>query len=159
MVALKLNEYVVFATRPHGLVLTAWLVGIAAFAIASALLLPLTGPLADGEAPLFLIGLGVLLAGGAAVWDWNSRRLILTNRRLIQTFGILGKKRVALPLTRIQDVSHRFGIIGYLLGYGDLMVESAGLGGQIVFRYVPNPERAQAKIEARIRALRVPSDN
>ena len=51
----------VFKTRQHWLVLLAWFFVIAVFGAISVMLLPLTGPLADGEVPMLLIGIGVLI--------------------------------------------------------------------------------------------------
>ncbi len=157
MVSLKYGELIIFTTNRHWLVLIAWLFVIAAFGAISVLLLPLTGAIADGEVPLLLIGIGVLIAWGAALWDWRNRKFILTDRRLIQTRGILGKQRMMIPLYRIEDISHRFGILGWLIGYGDLIVESAGPEGKVVFNYLPIPEAIQKRIEIQIKRFRVQS--
>ena len=141
------------------MVLLAWLFVIAAFGAISVMLIPLTGPVTDGEVPLLLIGIGVLIAWGAALWDWRNRKFILTDRRLIQTRGILGKQRMMIPLYRIQDISHRFGILGWLIGYGDLIVESAGPEGKVIFNYLPIPEHIQRRIEIEIRRLKAQSCN
>jgi len=154
MVSLKYGEQIIFKTYQHWLVLVAWLFVIAAFGAISVLLLPLTGPLADGEVPMLLIGIGVLIGWGAAFMDWRNRKFILTDRRLIQTSGILGKQRVMIPLYRIEDISHRFGILGWLAGYGDLVVESAGTEGRVVFSYLPIPEVIQQRIQAEIQRFR-----
>ena len=154
MVSLKYGEQIIFKTHQHWLVLSAWLFVIAAFGAISVMLLPLTAPVADGEAPLLLIGIGVLIAWGAAFWDWRNRKFILTDRRLIQTRGILGKQRMMIPLYRIEDISHRFGILGWLIGYGDLVVESAGPEGKVAFRYLPTPEHTQKRIEIQIRRFK-----
>ena len=154
MVSLKYGEQIIFKTHQHWLVLIAWLFVIASFGAISVMLLPLTGSVADGEVPLLLIGIGVLIAWGAALWDWRNRKFILTDRRLIQTRGILGKERMMIPLYRIEDISHRFGILGWLIGYGDLVVESAGPEGKVVFNYLPTPEHIQKRIEIQIRRFK-----
>ena len=154
MVALQHGEQVIFTTRAHWLVLLTWLGGIGVFGAVSVSLLPLTGPLVDGEALQFFLGICVLIAWGTVLWDWKNRRLILTNRRLILVCGIVGKKRIAIPLIHIQNMSHRYGMVGWVFRHGDLLVESAGLRGRVVFRRLPRPFRIQKRIEVQTETLR-----
>ena len=77
-------------------------------------------PLGSG----FLIKV-VLTLGLYLVW-WTARQIVVTNRRVIWREGVLAKKERSVPLSRIQDVSVSYGIIGRIMGYGDVRVESAG---------------------------------
>lgn len=150
------EERVILVARPHGLVLLSWLTGIALFAALSVLLLALTTRLAVGEVHLVLVGVCVILGWGVASWNWRRRRLVLTDRRLIGRHGILGRQRRAIPLLRIQRLSHRSGIGGRLFGYGDLVVESAAPRGRVIFRRLLGPDCVQMRMERQIRWLRRP---
>ena len=45
-----------------------------------------------------------------------------------------------IPLDRVQDVSTRQNLVGRILGYGDLEVDTAGSIANDVFTYLPSPE-------------------
>ena len=79
--------------------------------------------------------------------DWKFNRLYLTNFRLIKERGIIGKRYMSVHLSNIEDVTCTFGILGRILGYGDLTIESAGTHGQMVFKGIPNPIRMKTLIE------------
>lgn len=61
---------------------------------------------------------------------WRSRCWILTDRRLIRQTGVINIQERSIPLKNIQDVSYNASLLGRILGYGNLDVESAGQGNQ-----------------------------
>jgi uncharacterized membrane protein YdbT with pleckstrin-like domain len=79
--------------------------------------------------------------------DWKFNRLYLTNFRLIIEWGIIGKRYMSVRLPDIEDMSCNFGIIGRIFGYGDLIIESAGTYGQMVFKGIPKPKEAKILID------------
>jgi uncharacterized membrane protein YdbT with pleckstrin-like domain len=79
--------------------------------------------------------------------DWKFNRLCLTNQRLIKERGIIGKRFMAIGLKKIQDITCDFGILGRLLGFGKLIIESAGTEGKMVFEGLPSPMRIKSHIE------------
>ncbi|MFX1535702.1 MAG: PH domain-containing protein [Promethearchaeota archaeon] len=79
--------------------------------------------------------------------DWKFNRLYLTNMRLIKERGIIGKRFMAIKLDNIEDISCSYGIWGRIFGYGDLIIESAGTYGKMVFKGMPSPLKIKWKIE------------
>ncbi|MEM7272535.1 MAG: PH domain-containing protein [Actinomycetota bacterium] len=74
--------------------------------------------------------LAILLAAGrfiygTAMWAFYER-LYITNRRVIASSGFLGARIDTMPLTRVTDINYRTTVLGELLGYGILRVETAG---------------------------------
>ncbi|MEM7323661.1 MAG: PH domain-containing protein [Actinomycetota bacterium] len=74
--------------------------------------------------------LAILVAAGrfiytAAMWAFYER-LYITNRRVIASAGFLGARIDTMPLTRVTDINYRTTVLGELLGYGVLRVETAG---------------------------------
>jgi uncharacterized membrane protein YdbT with pleckstrin-like domain len=61
---------------------------------------------------------------------WRSRCWILTDRRLIRHTGVINIQERSIPLKNIQDVSYSASLLGRMLGYGNLDVESAGQDDQ-----------------------------
>ena len=57
---------------------------------------------------------------------WRSRSWILTDRRLIRHTGVINIQERSIPLKNIQNVDYNASLLGRMLGYGNLRVESAG---------------------------------
>jgi uncharacterized membrane protein YdbT with pleckstrin-like domain len=82
--------------------------------------------------------------------DWLSINYYLTNLRLIEERGIIGKRIMFIPLGKVQDITCEFGILGKIFGFGDLEIESAGTYGKIIFSFIPNPRRRKEEINKAI---------
>ncbi len=89
----------------------------------------------------------VLAVVGAGVWfivrpvvSWATTRYVLTTHRLITRKGLLAKSGVEIPLERITNVNFSQTVFERMLGAGDLLVESAGMGGQSKFSNIPHPD-------------------
>ncbi len=80
--------------------------------------------------------------------DWKFNCLYLTNLRLIKERGIIGKRFLAIRLKKIEDITCDFGILGRLFGYGQLIIESAGIEGMMVFQGIRKPGKIKLEIEA-----------
>ncbi len=97
------------------------------------------------------IGAGlVLLAGlfvGARQWiSWLFTKYIITNERLIIREGLIARRGKEIPLERIDNVSYSQTVGERILRSGDLIIESAGEGGQSRYSDIPNPEDTQSVI-------------
>jgi hypothetical protein len=96
---------------------------------------------------LFVLLVGI---GFAFFWqysDWRNDLYILEPSRLIELsrlpFGLFENRREA-PLGVIQNVNagspH---LLARMLGYGNVLVETAGQGGNFDFDHVPDPDQVQ----------------
>lgn len=96
---------------------------------------------------LFVLLVGI---GFACFWqysDWRNDLYILEPSRLIELsrlpFGLYEDRREA-PLGVIQNVNagspH---LLARMLGYGNVLVETAGQGGNFDFDHVPDPDQVQ----------------
>jgi uncharacterized membrane protein YdbT with pleckstrin-like domain len=93
--------------------------------------------------------------------DWRNDVYILTNRRVVHRERVgaflIRENFSAAPLQAIQNVQvSQVGILGRILKFGDLMIETAGAAGQVVFRSIPDPWAVQQAIleqQARARSL------
>jgi uncharacterized membrane protein YdbT with pleckstrin-like domain len=89
------------------------------------------------------------------VWlNWTASALTLTDQRVILEEGVLFRTTQAIPLDRVQDVSTRQGLLGRLLNYGSVEVDTAGAIANEVFTYVPGPERLRDDIFVKSTELR-----
>ena len=67
----------------------------------------------------------VRLSVEAARW-WFYEVRYVTNRRIIEINGLLGRRISSMPLRQVTDITLRRGMGGEMLGYGELRIESAG---------------------------------
>ncbi len=153
------GEKIIFKTNPHWLYVG---VPVVAIIIIGALYIILT-PFFVPEDILLLQWLP-LLFGIACVFliivlflNWFYIRFYLTNMRLIEVRGIIGKRTMSIRLRKVQDVTCSFGILGRIFGFGDIEVESAGTYGKIIFDFLPAPQKLKYKIEKAIHDYHLPA--
>ncbi|HEY75412.1 MAG TPA: cyclic nucleotide-binding domain-containing protein [Thermoflexia bacterium] len=123
-----------------------------------------------GEGPLlYPLLLIFALLGSAAFWagfvryvDWWNDLYVVTNRRVAHRertgfLGMGGENISAAPLSAVQDVNiTRVGALASIFDFGDLVVETAGGGGEVRFFSIPRPSEIQGAIlkqQARALAL------
>lgn len=71
---------------------------------------------------------------------------VVTDRRIIHKLGFFSHETRQCPLARVQDITVDQSFWGRLLGYGDLGIETASEGGQILFPTISNPEALRTAI-------------
>ena len=85
--------------------------------------------------------------------DWICINYYLTNMRLIEERGIIGKRIMSIWLDNVQDVTCKFGVLGRIFGFGDIEIQSAGTYGKIAFTLLPSPRKLREEIERAILAF------
>jgi uncharacterized membrane protein YdbT with pleckstrin-like domain len=90
---------------------------------------------------LFFLGLAV----PPIVRRWFTM-YVLTTERIVVRSGVISRAGSEIPLESISNVLFSQSIVERLLGYGDVLLESAGESGQSRLRNVPDPEAFQSKV-------------
>lgn len=130
---LSADEHVHAVTREHGVVLVRPFV-VAAAAMAAfggaAYVIATIDALGPARA-LFAVLLGLLASRWLiglvrAVSRWHTRRLVITDRRLIMVGGGFSRRVAVLPLSAIEAVDARTEGLGRRLHYGRLFVTASG---------------------------------
>jgi len=131
------GERVVYKTRLHWvLFLKPALVVLAGVALAVVLRQVQDPPW------LWMIGAAVALIG--LVWglvhyvELMTSEFAVTSSRLILKVGLISRYTTELLLTKVETIGVQQGLIGRMLGYGDLTVTGTG-GAREVFRRVRDP--------------------
>lgn len=97
-----------------------------------------------------LVGLvAVVCAGLHALWrvaQWYSELLVLTRRRVVRQRGFLTQRIDDIPLSQVNDLVTTQGVLGRLLGFGRLLIESGNPSGREIVAYVPDPRRVRALV-------------
>lgn len=76
---------------------------------------------------------------------WVTTQYVFTNRRIITRAGLVSKRGRDMPLAKVTNVSFDISVLGRLLNYGRLQIESAS-DGNLVISDVPNVEIMQREV-------------
>jgi len=89
----------------------------------------------------------VLLKASYKVAEWWVEKVVITDKRVMRTQGIFTHKVGMMPLTKVTDLTFERSFNGRLLGYGTIVIESAGQV-QALNRldYLPDPEEVYEAI-------------
>lgn len=133
---LKINEKVVITLRKHWVTLI-----VPVFLTIILMLIAIIGTLKTESVMYFLIGGGL-----AMLWfvykivDWNNNMWIVTNLRVIDEHGVFSVNSKESPLEKINNVSYRQPLIGRILGFGNVQIQTAAEMGATVHRMVEKPK-------------------
>ena len=88
--------------------------------------------------------LGVMALAGLwliVVWiRWQSTAYTLTDQRVKIETGVFRREEKIIPIDRVQDCTTVMSLLGRMLGYGRVDIDSAGgTGGPEVLDHLPNP--------------------
>jgi CRP-like cAMP-binding protein/membrane protein YdbS with pleckstrin-like domain len=137
-----------FKARRH------WLVPVTQILPLTLLMYLILQLMASGTLGGGLRALGVVLLIGIAAAilyfavDWLDDSLEVTTQAVIHTERklIFSLERVEVPLQQIQNVSTSVNPVGRWFGAGNLVIESAGPTGQIVFTMIASPDSVRELI-------------
>lgn len=139
------GEEILRAFRPH------WksLIIPATWTVLVVIGLALTPRLPAGlprNATYIIILLGWIMVAVVPTVRWWFTQFVLTDERLIMRKGVIARSGVEIPLEVINDVIFSQTVFERLLGFGDLIIESAGEMGQSRFSNIPRPDEFQAEL-------------
>ncbi|HEX6353971.1 PH domain-containing protein [Actinophytocola sp.] len=75
---------------------------------------------------LWYAALFVLLRFSYEVMSWWVERIVVTDKRMMMTTGIITTKVLMMPIGKVTDLTYERPFIGRIFGYGTMIVESAG---------------------------------
>jgi uncharacterized membrane protein YdbT with pleckstrin-like domain len=74
-------------------------------------------------------------------WEWNVAHIVVTDRRIFEVSGLISRRVASMPLTKVTDMTYHRSLLGRLLGYGDLRVESPGQKQAVEkIAFLPKPD-------------------
>lgn len=141
---LAMDERVVCRVRRHPALLLRPF-GEALGAIVAASLLGFLLSPADGsdflDTALGLVAIFFMARFAWKGWNWSVARIVVTDRRIFEVSGIISRRVASTPLTKVTDMTYHRSVMGRLLGYGALRVESPGQKQAVEqIAYLPRPD-------------------
>ncbi len=96
---------------------------------------------------IWFYGLGIIFLLAAIIIRYSSEYAI-TNKRAYSRYGLISRKTNDASFEQITDTSFSQGIIGRILNFGDVGVNTAGSAGfEITYKGVSNPKPLLSKIQ------------
>jgi hypothetical protein len=90
---------------------------------------------------LWYVTAGVVLHFAWRILEWWNEIIIVTDKRLMLNNGINARKNAFMPIRKVTDMSFHRSVVGRLLGYGTLRVESDGQKHDLeILKYLPKPD-------------------
>ncbi|WP_116115636.1 PH domain-containing protein [Austwickia chelonae] len=137
------DERCVVATRRHWVVLVEpWLSALASFLLVAWLAFEVVDP-RPGRLVDLLWWVWFAVVGRALWLTWDRQRtwFVATDRRLLLIYGLVIRRVAMMPLAKVTDMSYHRTPLGWLMGFGDFILESAGQDQALHrIRFVPRPD-------------------
>lgn len=90
---------------------------------------------------LWYAALLIILRFAYVVMEWWVERLVVTDKRFVMTTGVFTTKVLMMPITKVTDLTYERSAWGRMMGYGTMVVESAGqIQALNRIDYLPKPE-------------------
>ena len=135
MQQLGANEKILYTERHHWVFFVAEMIKWILFAAAVlALVIVLRVWLFEGAGWVWWLLLIFLVPAVRIAWgflSWRMNVYVLTNRRVIESTGVLSKRVADSSLEKLTDIVLKQSILGRMLGYGDIIVLTAAAGAGI----------------------------
>ena len=94
---------------------------------------------------LFKSILGGVLFVIAGIWyfwtEWKNNIWVITNKRIIDEWGVFTINSKETPLDKINNLVYKKDIIGMVLNYGTVFIQSAAEKGETAMKMIPVPEK------------------
>ena len=144
---LRPEERELFLTRKHWIVLLRLfaiflLVGIFAFLLHTAD----AGKLTAFKQPAMIVTLFTMAYLIYCFYERQFNIWVVTNMRVIDEWGVFSHNAKESPLDKINNVSHRQSIIGQILNFGDVEIQTAAEQGATVLEFVSSPQKLHEAI-------------
>ncbi|MGG5257693.1 PH domain-containing protein [Phycicoccus avicenniae] len=99
---------------------------------------------------------GIVLLVGLVRLGWAElqrryRWIVVTNKRILKHEGVLDVSVPMMRLTKVTDMTYRRTLLGELLGFGTIIIESAGQQQAIrELTFIPEPDHVNAALNSEI---------
>jgi hypothetical protein len=150
------NETLLYRTHFHWIIMF-WPAVLAILfsllGVVALIALPARGGSTEGSSLLAAVGLFSVVVAAAisviAYLRWESREVILTNRRLILISGTIGTQMGLNELEGVESATLRQNLLGKVLGYGTVVAYQAG-GSVRFMKTIPRAEKLYLSLQAQL---------
>jgi hypothetical protein len=110
------------------------------------------------DTALGLFALWFLLRFMWRACEWWADRIFVTEKRIFEVSGILTRKVASMPLGNLTDMTYQRSLWGRMIGYGELIVETAGQAQALSrINYLSQPDEFYRAVTGLVTAGLLPS--
>ena len=146
---LREGERLIFETRAHWItVIKPALVFLLALVLLVLSFVLVKNPGPAKIARLVCAALAVVAAGYFGYFEWFRRTDLwaVTNLRVVDEMGILKRYSKESPFDKINNLSYDQSLLGRILGYGDVEIQTAAEDGATIYHQVAKPKQLKETI-------------
>ena len=153
------GEEVLLIERQHGFVAVALIAGALIYVVVVLAVVSLVwAKYGEGRNWIIYLYLLALLGLPHLLWQltvWRAHQYIVTNRRVLQIWGVFSKEVIDSALDKVTDVRTQQSLLGRMFNFGDGEVRTASETGKNLFHMIAAPlEFKRAMLDAQQAALR-----
>ncbi len=89
---------------------------------------------------LWVFPVGALLLFVYRYFDRKYNIWIVTDRRVIDEWGIIAHNAKETPIDRIQNITYMQSVLGRIFGFGDVRIQTAAISGVTIYSFVEKPK-------------------
>lgn len=94
----------------------------------------------NGLATIALIGAVISFVSFLiSYFVWRAEQYVITNERIIHTWGIINKNEAAIPVDKINDINLYQGLVGRMVGFATIKLETGNNSPEIL-DYLAKPQ-------------------
>jgi Bacterial PH domain len=141
---LAASERIVLEVHRHVIVLVRPFLGAIGVTVAAAAIGTVTSPGENNHPIDTAVGLVAVFFVLRFFWKglaWWHDHIVLTDQRVFEVSGLVTRRVASMPLSKLTDLTYERSVTGRVLGYGHLIVETAGQHqalGKVA--YLPHPD-------------------
>jgi hypothetical protein len=148
---LTVNESLIVSVRRHPIVLVRPSLEFTGAIVVAGYVLPPSGGSRELNDAVSIVLLVLLVRLLWKIFEWWSVRIVLTDKRIFETRGLVIRLVGSMPLRKMTDMTYQRTPLGSLLGYGDFKLESAGQEQPLShIRFVPEPDTFYRTVFAQV---------
>ena len=147
---LREGERLIFQTRAHWITVVkpaiVLILALALLILSYALVKPEEGIAKFAHAVCGILLIAAALYFGYYEWFRRTDLWAVTNLRVVDEMGIFKRFSKESPLDKINNLSYDQSLLGRMMGYGDVEIQTAAEDGATIYRKVAKPKQLKETI-------------
>jgi len=137
---LRKDEKIIFETHKHWLVLILPLIISLTLIVLSFLIYIYTKPTVL-QWWYFIVPVFAVVYFFYRYYSWKFDLWAVTSHRVIDEFGVFSINSKESPIDKINNVSYQQSLLGRMLGFGDVQIQTAAEMGETSYTFISQPQK------------------
>ena len=81
-------------------------------------------------------------------YSWKFDLWVVTSHRVIDEFGVFSINSKESPIDKINNVSYQQSLLGRMMGFGDVQIQTAAEMGETSYTFISHPQKLKEALSA-----------